>query len=255
MKVVILAGGMGTRFGEETQLKPKPMIEIGGRPILWHIMKWYASFGYKEFIVCCGYMGHIIKDYFINYSAYAGDSSYDLKTGKRDISMKEKEDWKVTLADTGLMTKTAGRILKIREYVNGEPFMLTYGDGVADIDIDRLMACHKECGRIATITTTQPEGRFGAVQTDEKGLVLNFKEKARKDQVWVNAGFMVMEPEIFEYLGDGSEMLEDMPFEKLAKDGQMDTYRHGGFWSPMDMMKDKEHLESLWESGRAPWSR
>lgn len=255
MKVVILAGGMGTRFGEETQLKPKPMIEIGGRPILWHIMKWYASFGYKEFIVCCGYMGHIIKDYFINYSAYVGDSSYDLKTGKRDVSRKEKVDWKITLADTGLMTKTAGRILKIREYVNDEPFMLTYGDGVADIDIDKLMAYHKESGRIVTITTTQPEGRFGAVQTNEKGQVLNFKEKARKDQVWVNAGFMIMEPEVFEYLGDGSEMLEDMPFEKLAEDGQMDTYRHGGFWSPMDMMKDKEYLESLWKSGRAPWSR
>lgn len=239
MKVVILAGGMGTRISEESQLKPKPMIEIGERPILWHIMNWYASFGFCEFIICCGYKGHMIKDYFINYYSRQGEHT--------------TEPWRVTLADTGLKTRTAGRILKIREYVGNEPFMLTYGDGVSDVNILELLKCHKKSGSYVTITTTQPEGRFGALQIGADGTVHNFKEKARKDQSWVNMGFMVMEPQVFNYLGDGSEMLEDGPFEKLAAEGRMNAYRHSGFWSPMDTMHDKAYLENLWIQDKAPW--
>lgn len=239
MKVVILAGGMGTRISEESQLKPKPMIEIGERPILWHIMKWYASFGLCEFIICCGYKGYMIKNYFINYHSSQGENT--------------AEPWKVTLADTGLKTKTAGRILKIKEYVGNEPFMLTYGDGVGNVNISELLKCHKESRRIVTITTTQPEGRFGALQIGGDGTVQNFKEKARKDQSWVNMGFMVMEPQVFDYLGNGSEMLEDSPFERLAGEGQMNAYRHNGFWSPMDTMHDKAYLENLWMHDKAPW--
>lgn len=253
MKVVILAGGMGTRISEESQLRPKPMIEIGGKPILWHIMKWYAFFGFQEFIICCGYKGHMIKNYFVNYYSYQGDNSFDLRTGCREIVENKTEPWRVTLADTGLRTKTAGRLLKIREYIGDEPFMLTYGDGVADVNINELIQYHSRHRRMLTITTAQPEGRFGAVKMTEDGLVEKFKEKARKDQSWVNTGFMVMEPGIFDYLGDGSEMLEDGPFESLAEKGLMDSYRHEGFWSPMDTMRDKEYLERLWESENAPW--
>lgn len=253
MKVVILAGGMGTRISEESSFKPKPMIEIGDKPILWHIMKWYASFGFNEFIICCGYKGYMIKNYFVNYYMHQGDSRFYLKTGNRQIISNNKEPWKVTLANTGLKTKTAGRILKIREYVGDNTFMLTYGDGVADVNLSELIKLHKKNGKQVTITTTQPEGRFGAVQMGIDGSVYNFKEKARKDQAWVNMGFMVMEPGVFDYLGDGSEMLEDTPFERLAADGQMDSYRHMGFWSPMDTMRDKAYLEELWESKKAPW--
>lgn len=253
MKVVILAGGMGTRISEESQLKPKPMIEIGERPILWHIMKWYASFGFQEFIICCGYKGYMIKNYFVNYYSYQGDNTFDLRTNSHKISGNTKEPWMVTLADTGLRTKTAGRLLAVRDYIGKEPFMLTYGDGVADVDISKLLQYHFIKRRTITITTAQPEGRFGAVKMDENGLIENFKEKARKDQSWVNTGFMVMEPEIFDYLGNGSEMLEDSPFENLAEKGLMDSYRHEGFWSPMDTMRDKEYLEEIWKTGRAPW--
>lgn len=253
MKVVILAGGMGTRISEESRIRPKPMVEIGGKPILWHIMKWYASFGFQDFVVCCGYKGHIIKEYFINYHAYQGDGIYDLKEEHSRAAACRREQWRVTLANTGRMTKTAGRLLRVREYLRDEPFMLTYGDGVADVDIHRLLEYHRNNGKLVTITTTQPEGRFGAIQMETDGTVRRFKEKARKDQVWVNAGFMVMEPGVFEYLGDGSEMLEDSPFEVLAANGQMDAYRHPGFWSPMDTIHDREYLEKMWEQGIAPW--
>lgn len=253
MKVVILAGGMGTRISEESQLKPKPLIELGNRPILWHIMKWYASFGFYEFVICCGYKGYMIKEYFLHYNQYQSDSVYDLQNDRVE-TVQSTKPWKVTLADTGLKTLTAGRILRAREYIGEEPFLLTYGDGVSDVNIDELLAFHRQGGRIATITTTRPEGRFGAIKIEpETGRVESFKEKARKDQSWVNAGFMVMEPAVFEYLGDGSAMLEDLPFERLAMDGQMDAYRHEGFWSPMDTMRDKIYLEDLWNSGKAPW--
>lgn len=254
MKVVILAGGMGSRFSEETFVRPKPMIEIGNKPILWHIMNIYSAGGQSEFIICCGYKGHMIKDYFVHYYMYQSDVTFSVKDRQKTEHKNFAERWTVTLADTGLHTLTAGRVLKIRDYIgDDEEFMLTYGDGVADVDIHALLKFHREHGRIATISTTRPEGRFGAVKIDESGHVESFKEKARKDQSWVNIGFMVMNRKIFSYLGDGSEMLEAAPFEKLAADGEMMAYRHPGFWSPMDTIRDKEYLEELWEGGNASW--
>lgn len=254
MKVVILAGGKGTRISEESRYKPKPMVTIGGKPILWHIMKHYSSYGFNEFIVCCGYKGHMIKEYFVNYYLQQNNVSFHLKNNKTEALEDVSEPWKVTLVDTGLETLTAGRVLKVREYLREEPFLLTYGDGVSDIDIQSLVNYHNENKKLVTISSTKPEGRFGALHLDEASHeVKGFKEKARTDQNWVNIGFMVMEPEVFAYLGDGSDMLEGKPFEKLAKDGQMDTFFHDGFWSPMDNMHDREHLEALWKEGRAPW--
>lgn len=254
MKTVILAGGMGTRFSEETQIRPKPMIEIGNKPILWHIMHTYSAYGQNEFIICCGYKGHMIKDYFVHYYMYQSDVTFSVKERERMEHKNTAEKWKVTLADTGLRTLTAGRLLKIRTYLEKEDtFMLTYGDGVADVDISALLAFHKSHGRIATISTTQPEGRFGAIKIGENGQVESFKEKARRDQSWVNIGYMVFDGRVFGYLGDGTEMLEASPFERLAADGEMMAYRHPGFWSPMDTIWDKAYLEDLWESGRAPW--
>lgn len=253
MKVVILAGGMGTRLGEETALKPKPMIEIGGRPILWHIMKIYSTYGFHDFVICCGYKGPMIKEYFINYYHYQSDCTYGLKERAIRAGKSEVEPWKVTLVNTGLHTLTAGRILRAREYIGEAPFMLTYGDGVADVNIDRLLAHHERSGKVVTISTTQPAGRFGAVKIEPNGTVNSFKEKARKDQSWVNMGFMVCQPEIFDYLGDGSQMLEADPFETLASEQQMTAYKHPGFWSPMDNLHDRNYLEELWDSQSAPW--
>lgn len=252
MKVVILAGGHGTRIGEETKLRPKPMITIGNRPILWHIMKTYAFYGITEFIVCCGYKGSMIKEYFLNYYS---DSTFQLKENEVNATKSAAESWRVTLADTGLNTLTAGRIIKIKEYVGDESFLLTYGDGVGNVNIDELISFHKQQGKICTITITKPEGRFGIVQiNDHSKLVEEFKEKAKEDQGWVNAGFMVCNKEIFDYLGKGNQMLEAEPFELLAKNKQMAAYKHFGFWSPMDTLKDKEYLEKMWNNGNAPWS-
>jgi glucose-1-phosphate cytidylyltransferase len=246
MKVVILAGGKGSRISEESVLKPKPMVEIGDKPILWHIMKIYSTFGYHDFIICCGYKGHIIKDYFVHYYMYQADATFCLRDKTKEYHYPTAEPWKVTL--------TAGRILRIRDYIADDKcFMLTYGDGVADIDIAKLIAFHKEHGKIATITTTQPAGRFGAIKIGNNGVIESFKEKARKDQSWVNAGFMVLNREVFDYLGDGSEMLEASPFERMAREGQMAAYKHPGFWSPMDTVHDRVYLEGLWSSGQAPW--
>lgn len=254
MKVVILAGGMGTRFREETDVRPKPMIEIGNRPILWHIMSIYSAGGQNEFIICCGYKGRMIKDYFVHYYMYQSDVTFSVKDRKRTEHKNSVEQWKVTLADTGLHTLTAGRILKIRDFIgDDEEFMLTYGDGVSDVDIRALLQFHREHGKIVTISTTRPEGRFGAIKIDRTGLIESFTEKARKDQAEVNIGFMVMNRKVFSYLGDGSEMLEAGPFERLVADGEMMAYRHPGFWSPMDTVKDRAYLEKLWESGNAPW--
>lgn len=254
MKVVILAGGKGSRISEESVLKPKPMIEIGGMPILWHIMKIYSFYGFHEFIVCCGYKGQMIKDYFIHYYMHQSDSTFSLANQAVRIHESHAEPWKVTLANTGLHTLTAGRILKIKDYIEDDEFLLTYGDGVSDVDINRLIQFHHENGKIATITTTQPPGRFGALKIDETtNTVSGFKEKARADQAWVNAGFMVLNRKIFDYLGDGSEMLEAGPLEAVAKDGEMTAYRHDGFWSPMDTLRDKGYLEELWNTGKAPW--
>lgn len=254
MKVVILAGGKGTRISEESRFRPKPMVEIGGKPILWHIMRHYASFGFQEFIVCCGYKGHMIKEYFVNYYQNSSQIEISLKNQHVNILEKNSEPWKVTLVDTGLETLTAGRILRVREYIGDGPFLLTYGDGVSNVDLHRLLRFHQEQGKTVTISTTQPEGRFGALRLDDTGKqILGFQEKAREDQAWVNIGFMVMEPSVYPYLGDGSAMLEREPFEQLAADGQLAAYKHTGFWSPMDNIHDREYLEKLWNTGEAPW--
>lgn len=255
MKVVILAGGKGTRISEETQIKPKPMIEIGGMPILWHIMKLYSYYGYHDFIICCGYKGQMIKEYFVNYYVNKVDTTFYLAEKRMELHKQYVEPWKITLANTGLNTMTAGRILKVKEYIGeDEEFFLTYGDGVADVDLPALLAYHYQSGKTVTITTTQPGGRFGTLDIDAKtGLVQEFKEKARTDSAWVNAGFMVVNKKIFEYLGDGSQMLEAAPLGEAARNGEIAAYRHTGFWSPMDTMKDKEYLEDLWNHQKAPW--
>ncbi len=253
MKVVILAGGKGTRISEESHLRPKPMVEIDGKPILWHIMKTYSHYGFNEFIICCGYKGQIIKDYFLHYDMYQSDTSFETKSGIIKCDRSLIEPWKVTLANTGIETLTAGRVLQIKDYIEEDEFLLTYGDGVSDVNIADLVRFHKQQGKTVTITTTQPSGRFGALKINKDNQVMGFKEKARADQAWVNAGFMVMNRKVFDYLGDGSEMLEQSPFENLAKDGQMAAYKHSGFWSPMDTVRDRAYLESLWADGIAPW--
>jgi glucose-1-phosphate cytidylyltransferase len=256
MKVVIFAGGKGTRIAEESVYRPKPLIEIGGKPILWHIMDWYSSFGYNEFIICCGYKGQMIKQYFLDYYTKNSDIKVDLETGGMRILSQNIEPWKVTLVNTGLGTLTSGRLMRVRRYIDGDTFMMTYGDGVGNIDIPSLLKQYYSNGKFATISLTKPEGRFGAVQISrDTGLVECFREKARGDQSWVNIGFSVFSTEIFNYLGDGNSMLEDKPYELLAKDGQMGAYFHKGFWSPMDTVKDKEYLEGLWNTGSAPWKR
>ena len=254
IKAVILAGGKGTRISEESVFRPKPMVEIGGQPILWHIIKRYAIYGVRDFVVCCGYKGYMIKEYFLRYPMRHSTIHMDMSTAQVISDENEAEDWKVTLANTGLETLTAGRVRLIRRYVEGETFFLTYGDGIGDIDMEALLSCHRRSGKIITITVTKPEGRFGAVQLDEKsGTVYGFKEKARRDQMYVNAGFMVCEPAVFDYLGDGSEMLEAGPFERLANDGEMNAYIHKGFWSPMDNIRDRDYLEGLICGGQAVW--
>ena len=254
MKVVILAGGMGTRISEESHLRPKPMIEIGGKPILWHIMKLYSYYGYNEFIICCGYKGQMIKEYFVHYYVNQSDSTFILKSKETIVHENFAEPWKITLANTGLKTLTAGRVLKIRDYIGeDEEFFLTYGDGVSDVDISDLLKFHHEHGKTVTITTTQPSGRFGALKIDGQNQVMGFKEKARADSAWVNAGFMVLNRRAFDYLGDGREMLEAEPFEHIAGEGEMAAYKHDGFWSPMDTLRDKNYLEKLWNTGQAPW--
>lgn len=254
MKAVILAGGMGTRISEESYLKPKPMIEIGGHPILWHIMKIYSNYGCHDFIICCGYMGHVIKEYFLDYYMYQSDITVNLENNAVTVHESAGEPWNVTLVNTGLHTTTAGRIKKIQKYVGEEPFYMTYGDGVADVDLAALTKFHQRQGRAVTITTTRPAGRFGILQVDDsEELVCSFQEKGTQERAWVNAGFAVFNKEVFDYLGDGSDMLEQGPYERLAKDGQMAAYRHMGFWSPMDTMRDRRYLESLWESGNAAW--
>ena len=253
MTAVILAGGKGTRISEESVLRPKPLVTIGGKPILWHIMKVYASFGVHKFIVCCGYKGEAIKKYFLNFNQVNADVAFLLSGGQIQTKTKDKVDWDVLLANTGLNTQTAGRILKVKEYIGeDEEFFLTYGDGVADIDLNKLLDFHHRSGKIVTISTTQPEGRFGAIKISDDGIVESFSEKARRNQSFVNIGFMVMTRKIWGYLKDGSEMLEKGPFEALASDRQMAAYRHPGFWSPMDNVNDRAYLEEIWKIG-APW--
>ena len=253
MKVVILAGGMGSRISEESHLRPKPMIEIGGRPILWHIMKIYSFYGFNDFIICCGYKGHMIKEYFMDYYMNESDITVDLQNNDTTIHQNTSEPWKVTLVNTGLHTPTAGRIKQILKYTKDEPFMMTYGDGVSDINIPKLLEFHEKMGKTVTITAAKPAGRWGTIQIDEeKQLVTTFKEKAKMEQAYVNAGYAVFNPEVATYL-DEEYMLETVPYEKLTEAGQMAAYQHDGFWYPMDTMRDKDYLEMEWANGEAPW--
>ncbi len=255
MKVVILAGGLGTRISEETTIKPKPMIEIGGKPIIWHIMKIYAKHGFNEFVVCLGYKGHLIKEYFINYFLYNSDITVELEKNVVDVHFTNSESFKVTLVDTGVNTNTAGRIKRIQKHVKDETFMLTYGDGVADIDINALLKFHKENAKLATLTSIQLPGRFGNIETTEKGLVTKFQEKPEGDGVWINGGFFVLEPGIFKYLENDMDDVqwEKKPLIDIANDKQLAAYKHKGFWKCMDAMRDKIELEELWEGQKAPW--
>ena len=254
MKAVILAGGRGSRISEESRFKPKPLVEIGDRPILWHIMKLYSFYGIKEFIVCCGYKGHMIKEYFVNYNNTSRVSTYDLQDNCVSAA-KGEEDFKVTLVDTGLETLTAGRLQKIKSYLDGEDtFFLTYGDGVSDVNIHDLLEFHKKQGKCVTITTYPKEERFGRLKLKEnQAEVESFHEKSKADANLINAGFMVMNKEIFDYLGDGSEMLEDGPFEAVSHIGEMAAYTHTGFWSPMDTLKEQMYLDNLCRTDSAPW--
>lgn len=253
MKVVILAGGYGTRISEETNLKPKPMIEIGSRPILWHIMKIYSAHGFNEFIVCLGYMGQSIVEYFNHYLVTHSDITFDLKRDERVIHNRSVEPWKVTLVHTGRDTMTGGRIKQIQQYIGNETFMLTYGDGVADIDIFGLLNFHHKHGKLATVSAVQPSGRFGSLSLTRDDSVKGFREKPKGDGAWVNCGFFVMEPQVFDYLEGDQTVLEKEPLEKLAKDGQLMAFKHSGFWHPMDTLRDKNSLEEIWKSGKAPW--
>ncbi len=253
MKVVILAGGFGTRLSEETIFKPKPMVEIGGKPILWHIMKIYSTYGFNEFIICLGYKGHIIKEFFANYFLYMADVTIDLTNNNIEVHNAKAESWKVTLVDTGLYTQTGGRIKRIKPYVGNETFMLTYGDGVANINIKELLEFHKSHGKYATITAVQPPGRFGGLVLNGGDEVLSFREKPKGDGAWINGGFFVLEPEIFDYIKGDEVPWEREPLETLAKEGQLMAYKHRGFWQCMDTLRDKNYLENLWNSGKAPW--
>ena len=255
MKVVIFAGGLGTRISEESHLRPKPMIEIGGRPIIWHIMKIYESFGHNEFIVCCGYKASIIKEYFLNYFLYNSDITVEVQSNKLDVHFTNAESFKVTLVDTGIDTKTAGRLKKVKKYLNGDTFMLTYGDGVGDININELIAFHKEHSKLATVTAVQPPGRFGNMKINKVGTVINFKEKPDDEGLWINGGFFVLEPGIFNYLPEDSDdiMWEESPLVKLTQEDQLISYKHYGFWKCMDAMRDKIELEELWETNQAKW--
>ena len=254
MKVVILAGGLGTRISEESHLKPKPMIEIGGQPILWHIMKIFSSYGINEFIICCGYKSYVIKEYFANYFLHMADVTFDLASNSMEVHHKFAEHWKVTLVDTGLNTMTGGRLKRVRDYVGNDTFCMTYGDGLSDVDISALGAFHRAHGLHATVTAIQPPARFGALDID-RDVVQQFEEKPRGDGRWINGGFFMLEPAIFDYLGDDATIWEQEPLRRLSQDGQLAAYRHAGFWEAMDTLRDKMHLEQLWDSGRAPWKR
>lgn len=254
MKVLILAGGLGSRLSEETTLKPKPMVEIGGKPILWHIMKIYSSYGFNDFVILCGYKGYMIKSYFANYYRHMADMTVDMENNSIEYHKTHAEPWKITLIDTGQETMTGGRIKKVKKYVGDEPFMLTYGDGVGDVDIPQLLQFHQQHGKAITMTAVQPEGRFGSLQIDESEKVTSFLEKPKGDGSWINAGFFVCEPEVFDYItGGDNTIFEREPLEKLAQDEQLYTYKHRGFWKPMDTQRDKFQLEEMIENKTAPW--
>ncbi|MCC8342193.1 glucose-1-phosphate cytidylyltransferase [Pseudomonas stutzeri] len=253
MKAVILAGGLGTRLSEETSTRPKPMVEIGGKPILWHIMKMYSSHGINDFVICCGYKGYVIKEYFANYFLHMSDVTFNMRDNSMEVHNKRAEPWTVTLVDTGDNSMTGGRLRRVSDYVKHEQaFCFTYGDGVGDIDIAETVRFHRAHGKAATLTATYPPGRFGALDI-RNGQVMNFKEKPKGDGAMINGGFFVLTPQVLDYLTDDSTIWEQEPLMNLANDGQLMAYEHQGFWQPMDTLRDKNHLEELWDSGEAPW--
>lgn len=253
MKAVILAGGLGTRISEETHLKPKPMVEIGGKPILWHILKIYSAHGINEFVICCGYKGYLIKEYFANYFLHMSDVTFDMKFNSMEVHHKKAEPWKVTLVDTGETTMTGGRLRRVREYLDNESFCFTYGDGVADVDVTTLIAHHRSLGRFGTVAAVQPPGRFGSLQIGSDDDVLGFQEKPQGDGNWINGGFFVLEPDVIDRIEGDATVWEQEPLRGLATEGQLTAYHHHGFWQPMDTLRDRHLLEELWTSGKAPW--
>ena len=255
MKVVILAGGLGTRLSEETKLVPKPMVEIGGKPILWHIMKIYSHYGFNDFVILTGYKSHIIKDYFVHYYQQYSDITVDMVNNSVEIHRMQTEPWKVTMLYTGQDTMTGGRIKKAQDYIGDEPFLLTYGDGVSDVNIDDLIKNHKASGKLCTMTAVQLQGRFGALVIKEDNLITTFMEKPKGEESWINGGFFVCEPKVFDYITGGDEIIfEQAPLENLAKDKQLNAYKHHGFWRPMDTLKDKNDLTYMWQNDKAPWA-
>ena len=252
MKVVILAGGLGTRLAEETTTRPKPMVEIGDRPMLWHIMKIYSSHGLHDFVICLGYRGYMIKEYFANYYLHTSDVTFDVAANKMDVHETTTEPWRVTLVDTGAETMTGGRLKRVLDYLDDDDFCFTYGDGLADIDIGRLVAFHREQKTLATVTAVQPSGRFGSMRLDEER-VLEFTEKPAGDDAWINGGFFVLSPRVRDYLDGDATVWEREPLQRLAAEGELSSYRHSGFWQPMDTLRERDRLQSLWESGEAPW--
>jgi glucose-1-phosphate cytidylyltransferase len=252
MKALILAGGLGTRISEESNSRPKPMIEIGGRPILWHIMKIYSSHGVDDFVICCGYKGYVIKEYFANYFLHMSDVTFDMKHNKMDVHQNSAEPWRVTLVDTGEQTMTGGRLKRVRDYIEDDEFCFTYGDGVGDVDISSLIAFHKQEGRLATLTATQPPGRFGSINLDGHRID-SFQEKPQGDGGWINGGFFVLNPRVIDYIDDDRTVWERGPMERLVREKQLGAWLHRGFWQAMDTLRDKNHLEELWAAGKAPW--
>jgi len=254
MKAVLLAGGLGTRLSEETSIKPKPMVEVGGRPILWHIMKIYSAHGINDFIICCGYKGYVIKEYFANYFLHMSDVTFDMRFNQMNVHSGYAEPWRVTLVDTGESTMTGGRLKRVREHLGSETFCFTYGDGVSNVNIQELIAFHKQQNTLATLTATRPAGRFGAIVLDqEQDKITSFREKEDGEGAWINGGYFVLEPEVIDYIAEDSTVWEKEPLEKLADSDQLSAYRHSGFWQPMDTLQDKKHLEEMWKSGNAPW--
>ncbi len=254
MKTVILAGGYGTRISEESTVRPKPMVEIGGKPILWHIMKIYSAHGINDFIICCGYKGYMIKEYFANYFLYMSDVTFDMKNNKMEVHQNSAEPWRVTLVDTGDETMTGGRLRRVKDYIGNETFCFTYGDGVANVDIKRLIHFHREQKTLATLTAVQPPGRFGTFNlAQEQTRISHFREKPQGDGAWINGGFFVLEPAVMDYITGDSTVWEQEPLKNLARDGMLSAYRHYGFWHPMDTLRDKNVLEELWASGNPPW--
>ena len=252
MKAVILAGGLGTRISEETHLKPKPMIEIGGMPLLWHIMKTYSFHGINDFVICCGYKGYVIKEYFANYFLHMSDVTFDMKQNTMDVHKKSAEPWKVTLVDTGLDTMTGGRLKRVKKYVENETFCFTYGDGLSDISVKNLIDHHNKQKTLSTVTAVQPPGRFGALNI-EKNKIISFEEKPSGDGSWINGGYFVLEPGIFDYVENDQTVWERQPLETLAKDSQLSVHKHKGYWNAVDTLRDKNHMQDLWNSKQAPW--